>query len=192
MRGKRLSASVAYTFRGTTPHTRGKRSGDRCRLRAGGEQPRIRGEKAVLAALSLAARVGTTPHERGKWSIFFQPISTAGTTPHTRGIRAKRPLDPAHAGTTPHTRGKGASLTGGMVKDRNNPAHAGKSRPKSVPPQTVQEQPRIRGEKRRMMGSSCVPEGTTPRTRGKDSVTSRFIEHLSSCHSTGSYTTPIK
>ena len=156
MRGKRLSASVAYTFRGTTPHTRGKRSGDRCRLRAGGEQPRIRGEKAVLAALSLAARGGTTPHERGKWSIFFQPISTAGTTPHTRGIRAKRPLDPAHAGTTPP------------------------------------EQPRIRGEKRRMMGSSCVPEGTTPRMRGKDSITSRFIEHLSSCHSTGSYTTPIK
>ena len=193
--------------RGTTP----RRAGERLAFRRSGgqsrEQPRMSGERGKAQLLTgttpqkrgkgpvtcaKSAREGTTPHTRGKLLRICGGLVPPGTTPHTRGIRAKRPLDPAHAGTTPHTRGKGASLTGGMVKDRNNPAYAGKRSAHGLPASTSGEQPRIRGEKRRMMGSSCVPEGTTPRMRGKDSITSRFIEHLSSCHSTGSYTTPIK
>ena len=162
-----------------------------------GEQPRIRGESDPVIAVACAP-VGNNPAYAGKRRCSPRCLwLRVAEQPRMSGESGASFSSPSAQREQPRTRGEyeqnvhWIQLTLEQPR-RNNPAYAGKRSAHGLPASTSGEQPRIRGEKRRMMGSSCVPEGTTPRMRGKDSITSRFIEHLSSCHSTGSYTTPIK
>ena len=147
----------------------------------------MRGENAAPTAATLGVS-GTSPRARGK-RVFPHPGSPAlrnipacaGKTaqqmskltlstehPRVRGENSTPDLsDLTINGTSPRARGK---LGGGFhstSRQRNIPAHAGKTRSIGVAALVAWEHPRARGENLKGMGVDDYAAGTSPRTRGK-------------------------
>ena len=151
------------------------------------EHPRIRGENTTLGVV-CQARIGTSPHTRGKPSGQFGHSrgrrnipAYAGKTefrefhdgflsehPRIRGEnQGRRAGVLEELGTSPHTRGKPLK-TGLCVHGKGNiPAYAGKTMVAQVLFQQAEEHPRIRGENSCMDFACHRSIGTSPHTRGK-------------------------
>ena len=151
------------------------------------EHPRARGEN-FEQALCVPIAPGTSPRTRGKrWASmvgikFFRNIPAhAGKTPkvplcswsateHPRargenlsGLPAKIGL----IGTSPRTRGKRQVGLSPVQRDRNIPAHAGKTAMPWANALPTAEHPRARGENANSLLRWLRAWGTSPRTRGK-------------------------
>ena len=85
-------------------------------------------------------------------------------------------------------RGKALPVHNTYASARNNPAYAGKRRWEVPACPACREQPRERGEKGNPAICTGKSWGTTPHTRGKDSIPSRFALQLSSFLSTSTFT----
>ena len=91
--------------------------------------------------------------------------------PRARGENHSSQLMACHVtGTSPRTRGKPFVTVDGVPRNRNIPAHAGKTGCTILARMLCGEHPRARGENPHslsMRGTTC---GTSPRTRGKRSA----------------------
>ena len=151
---------------GSSPHTRGIRTGGVTGRGACTVHPRIRGEYSQSSSTN---------------------VPTDGSSPHTRGIRSaghpkQRPLRfiPAYAGNTfldditaegsagssPHTRGIHQPGTLGRLQFRFIPAYAGNTAHAQGLPSPPSVHPRIRGEYDNLAFAHTDRYGSSPHTRG--------------------------
>ena len=155
--------------------------------REGEEHPRARGEN-VFRRLKIPVPYGTSPRTRGK------PSSKVHLTKDTRNIPAHAGKTESNAnanqvfqehprargenanliksliealGTSPRTRGKLLQSVTVLLTNRNIPAHAGKTMPRTTSGRITQEHPRARGENKHRHHNIVRNVGTSPRTRGK-------------------------
>ncbi len=81
-------------------------------------------------------------------------------------------------GSPPHTRGKAAAHFATFVQIRITPAYAGKSFAAFNFQDTVEDHPRIRGEKLLGVVSCVLPLGSPPHTRGKVLSEHKFFQQM--------------
>ena len=126
MRGKDAHLVVVLLWRGNNPAYAGERAYPGTKTTVEGEQPRTRGERWIDVE-TPKAKLGTTPHTRGKvlrllcrGNPFRNNPAYAGKSTHHRRSDQQCPEQPrtrgengqnfawpwSRTGTTPHTRGK--------------------------------------------------------------------------------------
>ena len=131
---------------GSSPLTRGKRSGQRSQGRDRGIIPAHAGKTRLRA--SWAWRTWAHPRLRGE-----NPIIVACRLPA--------------AGSSPLTQGKPMPFIGNSHPKGIIPAHAGKTRRKPVQHDRHRDHPRSRGENTSVKPKSKIAWGSSPLTRGK-------------------------
>ena len=177
---------LAAAVDGSSPHTRGARSGSARSGACRADHPRIRGEHAILGG-GPAVGEGSSPHTRGaregcESNVAGRGIipAYAGSThrprserPHRRDhprIRGEHETPSTHAvrasGSSPHTRGAHLPEADGHEKRRIIPAYAGSTKSTSTPPATLEDHPRIRGEHAALASQAHSIAGSSPHTRG--------------------------
>ena len=130
---------------GSSPHTRGARTGQPAQAEGGGIIPAYAGstEANSLDGQTMADH----PRIRGEHLVTcISDAKRAGSSPHTRGARDCR-----------RRRGTGAGII---------PAYAGSTPSASPPPAPRRDHPRIRGEHILMTPPSTGLSGSSPHTRG--------------------------
>ena len=186
-RGKLETVTEGLTNDRNIPAHTGKTKILQRNTRAGSEHPRSHGENECGPVPSPLIP-GTSPLTRGKRPRSRNglpihrniPAHTGKTLTHTKW----RKLTPEHPrshgenagvihmtgasdGTSPLTRGKRLAHSTLKTKQRNIPAHTGKTPPSKAQPRRTSEHPRSHGENN---GQGCwrrPPGGTSPLTRGK-------------------------
>ena len=132
--------------RGSSPLTRGKRSGNGCNGR----------------------RRGLIPAHAGKTRNSTRRFWISAAHPRSRGENVLAIRRAAfHRGSSPLTRGKPAQEGNNLQTVRLIPAHAGKTRPCSSRPRTFRAHPRSRGENGFATPRVHEARGSSPLTRGK-------------------------
>ena len=159
------SASVAVG--GSSPLTRGKRSGGRGPRSGGPAHPRSRGENFPIWFRAVSGR-GSSPLTRGKRSGGRGPRSGGPAHPRSRGenfpvwFRAV-----SGRGSSPLTRGKHQARSRGLDAGGLIPAHAGKTRWCNFGGSCTWAHPRSRGENDGAFNWRANFPGSSPLTRGK-------------------------
>ena len=188
-RGKGLCRS-GFTFStGITPAYAGKSYSFVCLFVCAWDHPRLRGEKTVLL-MDSEDTVGSPPLTRGKGTCSSTISCFLRITPAYAGKRSypynkqialkdhprlrgeKRLLSmqaPACGGSPPLTRGKEQRRLSGLSPIGITPAYAGKSSQLVESKASVEDHPRLRGEKIIYMYSITPTDGSPPLTRGKGS-----------------------
>ena len=182
---------------GSSPLTRGKRSGRAARTQTRGDHPRSRGENLGdaeapgyhwgsspltrgkrLTDLDQSQTLGIIPAHAGKTRTRPDLIRAPGDHPRSRGENHTRKiLNPWLGGSSPLTRGKLASVSSNAPCARIIPAHAGKTTPRRRTPLTSRDHPRSRGENMTQPGEDMQATGSSPLTRGKPSVLAGLRSH---------------
>ena len=156
-RGKPGLTYIGAHVRGLIPAHAGKTSRAVRWQTSRTAHPRSRGENSRLVAADLICR-GSSPLTRGK--------------PHHQGHDRQAPgLIPAHAGKT--GRDADATPVGGLI-----PAHAGKTAPQPQPSSAQSAHPRSRGENATVWSASSGYMGSSPLTRGKQSLAPAIVPPL--------------
>ena len=161
------------------------------------EHPRARGENLTHDLLKHCIN-GTSPRTRGKrrgWGTqihrhrnipahagktFFHTVRDEHIGEHPRARGENDDVGRMNArleGTSPRTRGKHGAQSVIKLKERNIPAHAGKTPPFGRNPGQKPEHPRARGENEWGGSRFFVPFGTSPRTRGKLEYAHGLVTH---------------
>ena len=142
----RFAEPTTLSIRGTAPLTRGRRGGDRQRLRGSGNSPAHAGTTVATTAACSSPR--EQPRSRGD--------DDRGTINGNRDD-----------GTAPLTRGRLLQENASGRGRRNSPAHAGTTRAGECQRSRSSEQPRSRGDDAVVMYPSTASAGTAPLTRGR-------------------------
>ena len=118
-----------------------------------------------------------TPAYAGKRSTLFQQFHTEKDHPRLCGEKAKKARQtPEDRGSPPPMRGKGSRITKASVRIGITPAYAGKSAAYEQRCRTLEDHPRLCGEKLWKLTERNWSGGSPPPMRGKD---------LRSCHEGG-------
>ena len=189
MRGKVSICSICLFLLRITPAHAGKRSVEVLDKALAKDHPRTCGEK-IGESLNLSLSAGSPPHMRGKVKAVrcnierFRITTThAGKSqntvlisiltadhPRTCGEKlTKNQNSVTHLGSPPHMRGKAELLTILTFCLRITPAHAGKSRQKSVVGKLSTDHPRTCGKKEKPLPEPIWLGGSPPHMRGKES-----------------------
>ena len=186
-RGKPLRCVPSGDGTGLIPAHAGKTSSIPRPTLTLGAHPRSRGEN-ILVALCTFTRTGSSPLTRGKQQRSIRPWACSRLIPAHAGKTSRSPSTrdgpSAHprsrgenldkgasglmaSGSSPLTRGKPTVFNGDVWNRRLIPAHAGKTRTRTLttPPRTAH--PRSRGENGipALLVGKCG--GSSPLTRGK-------------------------
>ena len=133
-----------------------------------GSPPLTRGKERQSLALPLEK--GITPAYAGKRSIWRRSAAVRQDHPRLRGEKLRSSVGSSpSSGSPPLTRGKAILHINRVVNIGITPAYAGKSpvlHPQDV---SVQDHPRLRGEKYPLGGNGDDLTGSPPLTRGKAS-----------------------
>ena len=180
----RASADLAAT--GSSPHTRGARSGVRTARGARGiipayagstdgrsdchcakrDHPRIRGEHRRPSPTSKQS-VGSSPHTRGAPHVLAFRQAFRRDHPRIRGEHAgPQPGRRVLGGSSPHTRGALEQDLAGVPEGRIIPAYAGSTSTRRPRPCSPRDHPRIRGEHPIAVHMKAYGTGSSPHTRG--------------------------
>ena len=152
--------------RGSSPHTRGARSGRHLTPhRRHGSSPHTRG--AHVIGPGCAAAGGIIPAYAGSTLFEDEFVEDEGDHPRIRGEHAGRPKPPrASDGSSPHTRGARGRVHRHRRPVRIIPAYAGSTQPFGKEEYRSRDHPRIRGE-HHLGASMCTSaSGSSPHTRG--------------------------
>ena len=142
----RFAEPTTLSIRGTAPLTRGRRGGDRQRLRGSGNSPAHAGTTVATTAACSSPR--EQPRSRGD--------DDRGTINGNRDD-----------GTAPLTRGRLLQENASGRGRRNSPAHAGTTRWSCTRARPRREQPRSRGDDLSAAFPARGCDGTAPLTRGR-------------------------
>ena len=154
--------------RGSSPLTRGKHLVHAKHLPAGGLIPAHAGKTPHLP--HPARRRGAHPRSRGENTGVSSASVAVGAHPRSRGENTYQPIGVKPSeGSSPLTRGKLGGLGGLCVRPGLIPAHAGKTRPSTMPRARSGAHPRSRGENRCGQPPVSLSSGSSPLTRGKRS-----------------------
>ena len=139
------------THRGSSPLTRGKLPGEN----------------------DSRAWAGLIPAHAGKTITWLAQLITSWAHPRSRGENVRRAqYPPPTGGSSPLTRGKRAACEDRDFRRRLIPAHAGKTRRRTLSRRCPRAHPRSRGENFRLRCGQVGACGSSPLTRGK-----RGVEH---------------
>ena len=136
-----------------------------------GTSPRTRGKQITIGPLCAAS--GNIPAHAGKTMSMGITILLPEEHPRARGeniIGVKS--SSSSSGTSPRTRGKPLGVHDWGIRRRNIPAHAGKTVQGVYHHWWGREHPRARGENTLEENKMVLDSGTSPRTRGKPTITS--------------------
>ena len=179
-----------YLLVGITPAYAGKSSRCATWLVSMKDHPRLCGEKNADEPYSQCT-AGSPPPMRGKGVVGTAYQKSTGITPAYAGksfaktIRVPQSRDhprlcgekcrlyamqTAGTGSPPPMRGKELTFGRSAPRSRITPAYAGKRRRKSELPETLQDHPRLCGEKFYLLTPELVHEGSPPPMRGKAHV----------------------
>ena len=156
---------------GAHPRSRGENAPRRqCRCHTVGSSPLTRGKHPGTGPHAhprrlIPAHAGKTDSRRrsGRW---------CRAHPRSRGENGPdAPLGTLRAGSSPLTRGKHGATIGWSDEPRLIPAHAGKTKACSPEVDIGQAHPRSRGENRREAVERPGQGGSSPLTRGKQTLT---------------------
>ena len=188
MRGKEEWCMTDTGVFGITPAYAGKSRRGSLFGRAGGDHPRVCGEKHSRAP-AAHNDWGSPPRMRGKGAAIVGTRITPGITPayagkrklhcqlvrlfkdHPRVCGEKRDIQlnlAIQAGSPPRMRGKVCVIIFGKNVLRITPAYAGKSAPTTAATRCIWDHPRVCGEKFRLWIIPSRIIGSPPRMRGKD------------------------
>ena len=191
MRGKACTRRVTIPSGRITPAYAGKSASPPQKGQGFRDHPRLCGEKICRAA-PLSGLPGSPPPMRGKGSKPKICLASTGITPayagksalytdykplhkdHPRLCGEKLPcprLIQRHSGSPPPMRGKAFQKQIPVHDTGITPAYAGKSDVIAATFGTIQDHPRLCGEKFDMMKATGKVKGSPPPMRGKDSVT---------------------
>ena len=133
--------------------------------------------KAALSGYDCTAG-GITPAYAGKRSTLFQQFHTEKDHPRLCGEKAKKARQtPEDRGSPPPMRGKGSRITKASVRIGITPAYAGKSAAYEQRCRTLEDHPRLCGEKLWKLTERNWSGGSPPPMRGKVSgISSRLYE----------------
>ena len=169
--GKTTSSSASPTTRRAHPRSRGENSG--ClvgAIVAMGSSPLTRGKLRVLGVPVDPARL--IPAHAGKTGAPARSAMLHAAHPRSRGENdLVAGLEGCAQGSSPLTRGKLVERERERCLPRLIPAHAGKTRGRSLDHLNLRAHPRSRGEN---VGSSppvVSRSGSSPLTRGKPGMT---------------------
>ena len=161
-----MHARSRLQLRGSSPHTRGARSGSFATRGSVRDHPRIRGEHVAWVVLSRPLR-GSSPHTRG---APIRPPSRSrrrGDHPRIRGEHKIMPnLRRVSHGSSPHTRGAHSDPIASRNRGGIIPAYAGSTPTAAPASRSREDHPRIRGEHDSMTSSAILAFGSSPHTRG--------------------------
>ena len=187
MRGKDFWHYADNYATGITPAYAGKR---RCKAAFCAwfwDHPRMCGEKYLRIAVFVLL-LGSPPHVRGKASFFGCSRPGDGITPAYAGkrfptaalFRSSRDHPRVcgekvshcctfsfQPGSPPRMRGKGIEPSAPVLPVGITPAYAGKSLMRSNATGTLEDHPRVCGEKTRLLVKPVQCLGSPPRMRGK-------------------------
>ncbi len=125
------------------------------------------GEKLPMEFL-IPLTKGSPPHVRGKVNLRLTVCGLNWDHPRMCGEKgAQRTAEVVSLGSPPHVRGKEFSPAAEYWGIRITPACAGKSRQTGGRNQTVQDHPRMCGEKAVIRSSQLSKRGSPPHVRGK-------------------------
>ena len=188
MRGKGILFSVLRVDAGITPAYAGKSIIKRATYDPTVDHPRICGEKKRLGA-EATPEPGSPPHMRGKAAGRTRRRCHHGITPAYAGKRSPRrrtnsfsrdhpricgekmggtKQGAAELGSPPHMRGKGRPPGCRGPHTGITPAYAGKSVGEGWRRNTLEDHPRICGEKHHAPKEATAGIGSPPHMRGKD------------------------
>ena len=165
--GKTMPPGRERPFRPEHPRARGENNQSRLVWKIlSGTSPRTRG-KPWLAQV-VAGRLRNIPAHAGKTPMMSLKTPAPVEHPRARGEN-DFPFGSGSMrnGTSPRTRGKPWYKHVTQFIDRNIPAHAGKTGAQDRRHSHHSEHPRARGENDGQMLRTWLPDGTSPRTRGK-------------------------
>ena len=190
MRGKAACVATLLICKRITPAYAGKRMLTSLIASARRDHPRLCGEKRISTLVMLPS-AGSPPPMRGKGVVGTAYQKSTGITPAYAGksfaktIRVPQSRDhprlcgekcrlyamqTAGTGSPPPMRGKELTFGRSAPRSRITPAYAGKRRRKSELPETLQDHPRLCGEKFYLLTPELVHEGSPPPMRGKAHV----------------------
>ena len=134
-----------------------------------GSSPLTRGKLALGAA--VAGGCGLIPAHAGKTAADPRHAHRRQAHPRSRGENTAKPTEAGWAGgSSPLTRGKLDALPVSETDERLIPAHAGKTRGNRQSARPDQAHPRSRGENVVSNGGDQDNIGSSPLTRGKQSI----------------------
>ena len=137
-----------------------------CSDRVGGSSPRVRGKRSAFARHTRMSRI--IPARAGQTAP--PPIKTGGALDHPRACGAnfhnvlRRNGTP---GSSPRVRGKLVLQPLTQLIGRIIPARAGQTPTNTGAPSSNTDHPRACGANVRVLSSSVVQHGSSPRVRGK-------------------------
>ena len=167
--GKRHTWFVLTTLSEDHPRVCGEKSLQKFRLPAGGgSPPRVRGKVFVLCLSRFYNRI--TPACAGK-RVMSCPPALLRDHPRVCGEKWKiMTVSLGISGSPPRVRGKVAAEFGYSRSTRITPACAGKRQATRKSRYTLEDHPRVCGEKVKYICPVCGKEGSPPRVRGKGCV----------------------
>ena len=195
MRGKHVPSKSNLLIGGNIPAYAGKTPLTQRQCRWGKEHPRVCGENGRVWGGSTCG-FGTSPRMRGKRHYRYQSELSlrnipayAGKTgalrivvkrwkehPRVCGENNRLNTNAVNApGTSPRMRGKRFGARHGMFLSRNIPAYAGKTDGSTLHPGRGQEHPRVCGENSSVFTEGFSSAGTSPRMRGKRTLTNNYM-----------------
>ena len=131
-----------------------------------GSPPRMRGKAVAIFRQLHHGRI--TPAYAGKRDSIPQQSSLRRDHPRVCGEKPRIFfMSIRSAGSPPRMRGKGQPLYIVVSESGITPACAGKSPCPIVSSTTLQDHPRVCGEKQRTLAVQDEPQGSPPRVRGK-------------------------
>ena len=136
-------------------------------IRPSGSPPRVRGK--AHDRRPAAAAVGITPACAGKRRSPSPSSARSWDHPRVCGEKRRFCCDDTHGlGSPPRVRGKDVQARQRLVRHRITPACAGKRAMSTSPRGSIQDHPRVCGEKLTLSGSLQIISGSPPRVRGKE------------------------
>ena len=193
MRGKDILAAQPVFAERITPAYAGKRPSGGHHRAAGGDHPRVCGEKKALID-DLDYDKGSPPRMRGKVLDGRNNGADRGITPAYAGKRSHATVTGTDAsdhprvcgektvaflglhrlmGSPPRMRGKALSVSTWTRSPGITPAYAGKRLPEGWEEDSDGDHPRVCGEKRHIQHHDVSAFGSPPRMRGKASRSCR-------------------
>ena len=170
--GKTTRPALSRPAARAHPRSRGENTATTARSPAWpGSSPLTRGKPRSV--FRLLRRTGLIPAHAGKTSRWARRGRRAGAHPRSRG--ENHPFQTGtrrYRGSSPLTRGKRKAASTVKYADRLIPAHAGKTRRRTLSRRCPRAHPRSRGENFRLRCGQVGACGSSPLTRGK-----RGVEH---------------
>ena len=166
MRGEHVPAHGGLLeFRGSSPHARGTRVGQRFGEHITGIIPACAGNTKRRHCYPPVTR--DHPRMRGEHHVAHdRDVTLLGSSPHARGTRTNRGATPPRTGSSPHARGTPSTARPGHAYVGIIPACAGNTESLTLILIGRRDHPRMRGEHRIGLDDADTVAGSSPHARG--------------------------